>query len=221
MNRENGNPIVDGPIHVRLVSGDALARPADLAIVGSGKKLLDRIARESGSVFSPLEYPDWMQRKYGGQLDGIRTSRFLSSPDFVWRNVVSIRARPSASLRTRFQTEFLEAMVVSIRHIVRPKKVLFVPYHAQPPELVVMNTLCMIYFMMRMPLGRRTFFRPHEIEIVDVHDGGSFHRILSDVMNSGALTEFVKRQAERFLVITEREIDARPPEFTFEHFRPG
>ena len=219
MTQESGNAIRRGPIRICLTTGDAMALPADLAFVGSGQNLLSRVESESESSFEKLEYPDWMERKYRMRFDGMRSTRFLASPNFIWKNVASIRARPSRELRARFQVEILESMVVTVRHIVRPRRVLFVPYHVHPKEVVVLNTLCLIYLMMRAPLGKRTFFRPFEIEIADLDDAGVFREIFASVSDNGLFREFVKRQVEKYWCMSEEQIDSNAPEFEF--YGPG
>ena len=216
VSRACGNPIKSGPIHVRLSTGDALAHHADLAIIGSGPKLLNRVELGSGETFAQLEYPGWMRSKYGGLLDGIRSSKFLAAPEFAWKHVVSIKARPSQRLRSRFQVEVSESVVVAVRHLVRPKSVLFVPYHQRPMEIVVLNTLCLIYLMMRAPYGKRTFFRPNDIEIVDLTDVKVFQEIFATVSANGAFTSFVKHQAEEYWSLYAKDVDSNPPEFEFE-----
>ncbi len=217
VSRDSGNPIKTGPICIRLSTGDALARPADLAIVGSGPKLLSRVESESGGSFAKLAYPEWLENKYGVLLDGIRSTKFLAAPSFTWKHVTSIKARPSHQLRSRFQVEILESMVVAVRHLVRPRTVLFVPYHERPTETVVLNTLCIIYLMMRAPFGKRTFFRPYEIEIVDLADANVFRDTFARVSANGIFKSFVKRQVAKYWCMSEEDIDGNPPEFDFEY----
>lgn len=204
-----------GPIRIRLTTGDALSCVADLAVIGSGPDLIRRVELESGSRFSALEYPEWMRNKYGFCLNnGFALARLLSAPEFTWKNVLSMTSRPTASPRAKFQAEFLDAMVVTIRHTIRPKKLLFLPYNASPADVVVLNTLCIIYFIMRHPLGKRTFYRPPELEIVDLGNAAMF----ADAVRGHKVAnfkEFLKRQASKHWWLSDEELEEYPPSFEF------
>jgi hypothetical protein len=203
-----------GPIRIRLTTGDAFFCSADLAVIGTGPSLIRRVELESGTCFSAFEYPEWMRNRYGVPLDGLGLTRFLSAPQFPWKNVLSIGSRPSVNPRAKFQAEVLESMVVAVRHSVRPKKLLFMPYNSSPVEIVAMNMLCIIYFIMRIPLGKRTFYRPPEIEIVDLKDSTVFAEAVNDA-NYSIFKKFLKRQVSKHWLLTDEQIDETPPEFQF------
>lgn len=76
-----------------------------------------------------------------------------------------------------------------------------------------MNVLWLIYCLMRLPYGKRKFFRPPEIEIVDLLDP----EIVMEVVEGARIalfTEFVKRRIlDREWMMDE--IRKNPPEFDF------
>jgi hypothetical protein len=214
MNREPEVAERRGPIRIRLTAGDALQHPADLAVIGSGPHLIRRIEVESGLQFSVHRFPDAITAKYGnpmGLMGGFRKIRSLEAPEFVWKNILSLKSRPSAEIRGRFQFEMIESVNMAVRHTIRPKKLLIVPYNSRPSEIVAMNLLWLIYCVMRLPFGKQKFFRPPEIEIVDLVDPGIFAAVVDD---AEVFTAFVKHQVGGREWVKD-EIRKSPPEFEF------
>jgi hypothetical protein len=201
------------PIVIRLVRGDALARDADLAVIGSGPPLRARIEQQTGDVFVPLQYPQWMQNY--GSATHFKSTRFLNAPNFIWRNVLAFGPRLAAYRRPYRQNEMLDALLVGVRHSIRPRKLLFVPYHQREPELVVLSTLLMIYLLMRESYGRRKIYQPQELEIVDLDSVEIFPEVLNRLANRPDLQVFLMRKIDRFGLTSANETVLDPRDFSF------
>jgi hypothetical protein len=204
----------DKSINIQLIKGDALTRQADLAFIGSGPALTNRIERESGASFTKFSYPDWMQKKYSGQLDVLKRAKILSSPNYIWKYVVTLGARPSHTPRRSYQIELIESMIVGVRHVVRPARVLFVPYHSMPQEVVILNTLSLIYLMMCCSFGKRQFFQPTHIEIADLVNPEAFCEFgFKD--NVSTIRNFMKKYILKHICLADMPIEEIKPSFRF------
>lgn len=184
------------PIRIHLSVGDARSYPADVSVIGSGPSLLREVERATGMRFERLVYPDHILRKHG-PLDGLKRTRILRCDDFVWKNTISLGARPSRRVRTAFLSEWVEAMHVVVRRSVRPDSLLIVPHQRDPEDVVAKTTLFFVWCVHRLSIGGTGFHRPRTTRIVDVEDVSPFLELIGP--RNDELRHFFGTQLERFL----------------------
>lgn len=181
------------PIRLHLSVGDALAFPADLAFIGDGPTLIDRIERGSGRSFRPTTYPESLSRKNPG-LDGLKHSRELVASNFTWKRVVALGMRPSRRVRTSFLSEWLEVVMLPGLPVT-PNEVVFVPFQRHPVEVVALTQLTLIWCMHRLRIGRRRLRCPQVTRIVDTGDVSLYRQFATTRWKETAA--FIDRQLDR------------------------
>jgi hypothetical protein len=174
--------------------GDALQVPADLALIGSGRGLIQRIEQESGQAFQRLTYPEHLTRK-GYSYDGLKRTRILSAPAYSWRQVVALGARPSRRIRTAYLVEWMEAMLVLPRRQGRTKSVLLVPFQTRPVQDVAKTLMLMVWCMHRLRIGSKRLVSPTATRIVDAQDVSLFEEFATS--RWAELAAFINRQLGR------------------------
>ena len=198
-------------IGISLSVGDALTFPADLAVIGGGPVLIERVQSMSGARFEKFDYPDYMRKRHP-RLNGIRTSRFLRSPDFLWRHTLSIEARPNQRPRRRLQSEIGDALTTAVRAFVRPRSILWVPYHSRNADTVAKNMLYHLWLLHSQTtrgLGPR--HSPTTIRIVDRKSVDLFHTLITD--GADELRDFMLAQMRSNWSLDETRLDRYPPSF--------
>lgn len=145
--------------------------------------------------FERLTYAEFLLRKYG-PMDGLKTARILSCPEFQWKNVVTIGGRPSECVRRAFLSELLEVMYVVVRKSLRPNSLLLVPYQREPPEVVAKVMLFFVWCVHHLTEGNKGFHRPIETRIVDLCDVSIFHELAGP--RNAELRDFIQVQLRRF-----------------------
>lgn len=177
------------PARIVLCGGDALQYPADLAIIGSGPALLQRIERDSGRPFLAPITPEFGSNRGNRVLHsnlswGTRVHSSADSDDFPWRHCVAVSAPPSRRRQGGLHLAFDALLGVVIPHRLQPQRVLLLPYQTRPAVQVAMNLLCLAWCMQRLRPLRKQQFRPAEVRIVDREGNGALFRELLHTADS-------------------------------------
>jgi hypothetical protein len=164
------------PIQLRLEVGDALQWPADLAWIGTEPLLRQRVEALSGQRFAPLDLRDFgrAQRGHGNLLAGVD---LLVAPGFAWKQVLSVRSRPSRRTRAS-HVDTMDTVTGLVRRVMRPQLLLLVPWRHAPAEQVAKSMLFHLWRMHRYAHQYGARMAPDEIAIIDLHDVGIFRDLV-------------------------------------------
>lgn len=181
-------------IPLRLEVGDALQRPADLAWIGTGAVLRHRVEALAGQRFAPLDMRDFgrPQRSDGNFLQGVD---LLCAPDFTWKQVVSVRSRPTHHVRGSY-VDAIHTLHTLMHRKMQPQRLLLVPWRHTPIDLVAKSMLFNLWYMHRHAynFGARKF--PADVTIVDLDDVGIFRDLIGPRLDE--LQDFFDMQRQRW-----------------------
>jgi hypothetical protein len=151
---------MSNPVPIRFVEGDGLTNSADLAIIGTGPRLIQEIESKGDCRFERICYPEHLVRKHGN-LDGLKRSLIAVPKDIPWKNVVAFPSRPTSNPRKGLISEYFEVVIVVIRGQLRPKSVIVLPLQDRPTESSALLSLFVAWSIPRLALpGRRLRTNP-------------------------------------------------------------
>lgn len=208
-------------IRIALAVGDALDQRADLAIVGSGPVLLERVERATGRRFAPLSEMESIRATPYHDPGNVRGCRILRDDSFVWRNTIAVSGRifRDGRIRGAFHRELADLLIFAISDL-EPRCVSIVPFHHTHSELLAAAILFHLWHY--HAVGRRVRTGgacPELFRIVDRSDVDCFRKLLTG--DRDRLYELIERNIEHHAWWVDWMTDSSPREiWPFELVEP-